>query len=63
MRPASAASSSKGKGTGKPKNTTEVPNEILLEMQKTIQDLKGEMADLKNERESERPRKGFKEES
>jgi hypothetical protein len=40
-----------------------VPNEVLLELQRTIQDLKGEMADLKSERENERPRKGLKEES
>ena len=59
----SAASSSKGKSKGKGKTkTTEVPNEVLFELQKTIQDLKGEMEDLKNERAAERPRKGLKEE-
>ena len=52
-----------GKGKGKKQDATEVPNDVLLELQKTIQTLKNEVDDLKSEKESERPRKGLREES
>jgi hypothetical protein len=62
-RPSAASSRDKGKGKGKKSDTTEVPNDVLAELQKTIQTLKTEVEDLKNEKEAERPRKGQREES
>ena len=56
-RPSAASSRDKGKGKGQKPGTTEVPNELLAELQKTIQTLKTEVEDLKNEKEAERPRK------
>jgi hypothetical protein len=62
-RPSASTNRGKGKGKDKPPTTTEVPNDFLLEMQKTIQDLKGQVEDLKNEKEAERPRKGPRDEN